>query len=152
MLTAMFACIEDQDGGFISRVSHGDGNPGTVDIDIHTLEAVQVDAYPAAVLHIGLTVRDVDLSAVAIYGQDLVSTTNNDLEVDAYVALEDLLDDGTRGLVLNLLDSTVVSFTDDFFLRPVVEDAISSGLTVIEQHPLAADIQELANAMGSRMP
>lgn len=152
MLTAMFACIEDQDGGIISHVSYGDGNPGTVDIDIQTLEAVQVDAYPAAVLHIGLTVRDVDLSAVAIYGQDLVSTTNNDLEVDAHVALEDLLDDGTRGLVLNLLDSTAVSFTDDFFLRPVVEDAISSGLTVIEQLPLAADIQELADAIGSRMP
>lgn len=152
MLEEVFACIGDQEGGTITRLSYGDNDPGTVDVVVDTLEAVQDDAFPGAVLHMGLTVRDVDLSAVNIYGQDLISTIDNDLVVDATVALGDQWDDGTRGLILDLLDSTQVHFVDDFFLRPVVEEYISSGLQVVQRRPLAADIQYLADTIGDEMP
>lgn len=152
MLGEIFDCIGGQEGGTITSLSYGDNDPRTVDVVVDALETVQDDAFPGAVLHVGLTIRDVDLSAVNIYGQDLISTTDNDLVVDAYVALDDLWEDGTRGLVLDLLDSTQVHFKDDFFLRPVVEEYISSGLRVVQRRPLAADVQELADTVGNEMP
>ncbi|HXK48393.1 MAG TPA: hypothetical protein PLT09_13175 [Deltaproteobacteria bacterium] len=152
MLGGIFECIEGQDSGLITRINYGDDNPNTVDVQVDTLEAVQDDAWPTAVLHLGLTIDDVDLSAVNLYGQDFISTSDNDLVLDMYVALQDVREDGTRGLVLDLLDSTEVYFVNDFFMRPVVEEMIASSLHVIERTPLVADLQYLTDTLHDAMP
>ncbi|HQI81694.1 MAG TPA: hypothetical protein PLR71_09050, partial [Deltaproteobacteria bacterium] len=147
-----FACMQDQDDGMITHISFGDGDPDTVDLEVVTLEPVRDDLFPGAVLHVELIIHDVDLSAVSVYGQDLITTRDNDLVLDLYLALDDMRTDGTHGIVLDLMDSAQVHFTRDFFLRTVVEDKIQEGLQVIELPPLAADLRQIADAMGDALP
>jgi hypothetical protein len=152
MMERSFACMQDQDAGMVTRISFGDGDPDTVDVEVVTLEPVLDDLFPGAVLRVEFIIQDVDLSAVSVYGQDLIATRDNDLVLDLYLALDDMRADGTHGVVLDLMDSAQVHFTRDFFLRTVVEDKIQEGLQVIELPPLAADLRQIADAMGDALP
>lgn len=152
MMERSFACMQDQDAGMITRISFGDGDPDTVDVEVVTLEPVRDDLFPGAVLRVEFIIQDVDLSAVSVYGQDLIATRDNDLVLEMYLALDDMRTDGTHGIVLDLLDSAQAHFTRDFFLRTVVEDKIREGLQVIELPPLAADLRQIADAMGDALP
>jgi hypothetical protein len=148
----IFDCIRSQDAGLLSQLSYGDGNPGTVDIKVNAFEAVQSDAYPSAVIHAGFTIQGVNLSALNLYGQDLITTSNNDLQMDLYIALEDEYGDGQRGLVIDLLGSSQVQFKNDFFLRPVLEKILESQLQVIKRAPVSADLQYLFDELGDALP
>ena len=121
-------------------------------VEINTLEPVHNDTSPSAIIHLAFTIHDVNLSAINLYGQDLITTTNNNLKVDMYIALEDQGSTGKRGLVLDFLGSPYVSFQNDFFLRPVIEEKIASGLKVIEGSPLVADLQSIFSTLGDQLP
>jgi len=147
-----FDCIRTDGTGLISALSYGDGDPGTVDIDLKTLDTVQDGAFPSAVIHAVFTIRNVSLAAADVYGQDLISTQNNDLDIDAYIALGDVDAEGNRGLVIDLLGSAQARFKNDFFLRPVLEDILETELQVIERAPLSADLKNLGSTIREALP
>ena len=147
-----FEYIRTQESGIISSLSYGNNNPSTVNLEVIDFKAVHDALYPSAIIHLVFIIHDVDLAAINIKGQDLITTKDNDLNVDMYVALEDTRSDGKRGLVFNLLGSPRVSFQKDFFLRPILEEKIASGLKVIERPPLVADLQSIFKTLGDSLP
>ena len=103
-------------------------------------------------MHLTFTIPDVNLTAVNLSGQNLITTSNNNLVVDMYIALEDQESNGQRGLVLDFLGTPLVSFQNDFFMRSVIEGKIATGLQVVEYSPLVADIQSLFSYLGDQLP
>jgi len=148
----MFETIREQDSGLITRLDYGDGKSGTLDLTVRTFEALQNDAYPSAVIHTVFTVHGLNLKAVNLYGQDLISTTNNDLTVELYIAVKDEYGNGKRGLVLDLLGASNVQFKDDFFLRPVLEQVLESELQVICHTPLSVNLEKFFHTLSEAMP
>jgi hypothetical protein len=146
-----FEYIRTQESGIISSLSYGN-NSSTLNIEVIDFKAIHNALYPSAIIHLAFIIHDVDLTAINIKGQDLITTKDNDLNADMYVALEDTRGDGKRGLVFNLLGSPRVSFQKDFFLRPIIEEKIASGLKVIERPPLVADLQSIFKALGNSLP
>jgi hypothetical protein len=151
-VTEAFEYIRTQESGIISSLSYGNNNLNTVNIEIIDFKAIHDAIYPSAIIHLVFIIHGVDLAAINIKGQDLITTKDNDLSVDMYVALEDIRSDGKRGLVFNLLGSPHVSFQKDFFLRPFLEEKIASGLKVIERPPLVADLQSIFTTLGDSLP
>ena len=147
-----FNAIKTQDSGIISSLSYGDNNPNTIDIEIVDFKSVHNAAYPSAVIHLGFIIHDVTLAALNIKGQDLITTKNNDLNVDMFIAIDDQGSGGTRGLVFNFLGSPGLSFNKDFILRSVVEQKIASGLVLVERTPLVTDLQKLFETLGDLLP
>jgi hypothetical protein len=89
---------------------------------------------------------------VNIFGQDLITTRNNNLMVDMYLTLEDQSSTASHCLVFTLIGSPSVSFQNDFLLRPVIEEKIVSGLRVIERAPLVADLKSVFAALRDALP
>ena len=147
-----FNSIKAQDSGIISSLSYGDNNPNTIDIEIVDFKSVHTPAYSSAVIHLDLIIHDVTLAAININGQDLITTKDNDLNVDMFIAIDDQRSGGIRGLVFDLLGSPSLSFKKDFILRSVVEQKIASSLVLIERSPLVADLQKLFETLGDLLP
>ena len=84
-----FNSIKNQDSGIISSLSYGDNNPDTIDIEIVDFKSVHNAAYSPAVIHLAFIIHDVTLTALNIKGQDLITTRNNDLSVDMFIAIDD---------------------------------------------------------------
>jgi hypothetical protein len=152
MIGEVFDTIRGQDPGLITRLDYGDGEPGTVDLTVNIFEAVQSDTYPSAIIHTVFTIHGVNLQAVNLYGQDLMSTTGNDLTVELYVAVKDEYGDGRRGLVLDLLGVADVHFRDDFFLKPVLEQVLESELQVVGYAPLSLNLEKFFHTLGEAVP
>ena len=147
-----FKNILTQNLSTISSLSYGDNNANFLGIEVNTFEPVHDDAYPNAIMHLTFTIPNVNLTAVNLSGQNLITTSNNNLMVDMYIALEDQESDGQRGLVLDFLGTPLVSFQNDFFMRSVIEEKIATGLQVVECSPLVADIQSLFSTLGDQLP
>ena len=147
-----FKNILTQNSSTISSLSYGDNNANFLGIEVNTFEPVHDDAYPNAIMHLTFTIPNVNLTAVNLSGQNLITTSNNNLMVDMYIALEDQESDGQRGLVLDFLGTPLVSFQNDFFMRSVIEEKIATGLQVVECSPLVADIQSLFSTLGDQLP
>ncbi len=147
-----FTTIKTQDSGIISSLSYGDNNPNTIDIEIVDFKSVHSSAYPSAVIHLNFIIHDVNLAALNIKGQDLITTQKNDLNVDMFIAIDDQVSGGKRGLVFDLLGSPSLSFKKDFILRSVVEQKIASGLVLIELAPLVTDLEKLFETLGDLLP
>lgn len=145
VVDAVTSCLGQKDGGLLSRFSHG----GVV---VNLVESADDPSHPQGVIHLNLTIKNVDLSAVDIYGQDLISTTGNDMTIDACVAISDIRSDGSRGLVLDLGNTPVVHFSKDFFLRGPVEDMIAASLRRIEVGAPAADLASIVDLVKDKMP
>ncbi|MGO9147640.1 MAG: hypothetical protein ACLQDF_14860 [Desulfomonilia bacterium] len=147
-----FKNILTQNLSTISSLSYGDNNANFLGIEVNTFEPVHDDAYPNAIMHLTYTIPNVNLTAVNLSGQNLITTRNNNLMVDMYIALEDQESDGQRGLVLDFLGTPLVSFQNDFFMRSVIEEKIATGLQVVECSPLVADIQSLFSTLSDQLP
>jgi hypothetical protein len=93
-----FNSIKTQDSDIISSLSYGDNNPNTIDIEIVDFKSVHNAAYPSAVIHLDFIIHDVTLAALNIKGQDLITTKNNDLNMDMFIAIDDQGSGGIRGL------------------------------------------------------
>lgn len=147
-----FDCIRTRNADIVNSLTYGDNNPDTIDIVVTDFEAVHDATCPSAVLHLGFTIYGVTLSAVTIYGNDLITTTDNTLDVDMLIAVSDQRNDGTRGLVFKFSTPPLVSFQNDFFMRTVFEEKIADGLVIIERSPLAASLQDLFKTIGDAIP
>jgi hypothetical protein len=147
-----FNYINYQDSSIVTSLSYGDNNSSTCDVEINTFEPVHNDNYPFAVIHLVFTIHSVSLTAINVCGQDLITTKNNNLKVETYVALEGQGADGKHCLAINLLGSPRVSFQNDFFMRTAIEEKIASGLKSFEHSPLVADIQSIFNTMSDHLP
>ncbi len=147
-----FKNILTQNSSTISSLSYGDNDANFLGIEVNTFEPVHDDAYPNAIMHLTFTIPNVNLTAVNLYGQNLITTNDNNLMVDMYIALEDQESDGQRGLVFDFLGTPQVSFQNDFFLRSAIEEKIASGLKVVERSPLVVDIQSLFSKLGNQLP
>jgi hypothetical protein len=147
-----FKNILTQNSSTISSLSYGDNNANSLGIEVNTFEPVHNDAYPTAIMHLTFTIPNVNLTAVNLYGQNLITTSNNNLMVDMYIALEDQESNGKRGLVFDFLGTPQVSFQNDFFMRSVIEGKIASGLQVVERSTLVADIQSIFSYFGDQLP
>jgi hypothetical protein len=143
-----FQNILTQNSSTISSLSYAN----SLGIEVNTFEPVHDDAYPNAIMHLTFTIPNVNLTAVNLSGQNLITTSNNNLMVDMYIALEDQASDGRRGLVFDFLGTPLVSFQNDFFMRSVIEGKIASGLQAVECSPLVADIQSLFSYLGDQLP
>ena len=148
MVGEAFQNILTQNSSTISSLSYAN----SLGIEVNTFEPVHDDAYPNAIMHLTFTIPHVNLTAVNLSGQNLITTSNNNLMVDMYIALEDQGSDGRRGLVFDFLGTPLVSFQNDFFMRSVIEEKIASGLQVVERSPLVADIQSLFSYLGDQLP
>lgn len=135
----LFSSIRQNGPSFITDLRYGDSDPSTVDVVVHSIDAVRFDAEPSAVLRVRFTIRDVTLAALPMFGQDFLSTSANDLLVDAYLAVDDSGEGGEVRLVLDLLDSVSAAFSQPFFLRSSIEHMIASELRKIELPPLSFD-------------
>lgn len=144
--------VRRQGAGLISRLDYGDGRAGTPDLTVHTFEALQSETYPSAVIHTVFTVHGLTLEAVNLYGRNLVSTINNDVTMELFIAVKDEYGDGKRGLVLDLLGAAKVRFRDDFFLRPEMEKVLENQLQVICCKPLSVKLDKLFQTLGEAMP
>jgi hypothetical protein len=143
-----FQNILAQNSSTISSLSYAN----SLGIEVNTFEPVHDDASPNAIMHLTFTIPDVNLTAVNLSGQNLITTSNNNLMVDMYIALEDQASDGRRGLVFDFLGTPLVSFKNDFFMSSVIEEKIASGLQVVELSPLVTDIQSLFSYLGDQLP
>ena len=152
ILRDVFAYVAEQSPGFISGIGYGDSNPDTVDVDIAALQSVSTENYPRAVLQISLVVKDVDLSALPLYGQNLISTVNNDLFIDFYFSIDDKAADGSIRFILDFSDPVQIRFERDFFLKDVVIDMLKEQLTGIDLAPFARDLSGLYDRVISDMP
>ncbi len=146
VVDAVTSCLEEGSGeGVLSLFSYKS-------VDVNLVESAYDDTRLQSVLHVNLTVRGVNLRAAKVFGQELVSTSDNDMTVDACVGISDLRADGSRGLVLTLGGPVVVSFSRDFFLRPLVEDLIAQSLARIELASPSADLAHLLDLLEKKMP
>lgn len=143
----VFKCIKEQAPDVISELSYGDGDPGTVDVAVNALDVADTDSYPEAVLHVNFTIYGVNLT-MKLFSQDFIETHDNDLTIDLYIKVWDQGEDGNRCLVLDMLDSALVSFENDFFLRGLVEETLEKSITRIELPPISFQLGELMNDMG----
>ncbi|MGC9325347.1 MAG: hypothetical protein ACP5G0_11430 [Desulfomonilia bacterium] len=151
LISGVFSYIEVEGTDLISLLSFGDGDLSTPDVMISRLEAVQSIEYPQALLRISLTIEDIDLAAFPLYGQNLVTTQDNDLSIDLFAALQDM-DGGKRQLVVNFFDSASLEFSKDFFLRPIVEDLLVSELDLVAADPISIDLGELLLTVKDILP
>jgi hypothetical protein len=147
-----FNYFKTQNSGIVSSLSYGDNNPNTIDIEIVDFKSVHNAAYSSAVIHLDFIIHNVNLAALNIKGQDLITTKNNDLNVDMFIAIEDQGNGSKRGLVFDFLGSPSLSFKKDFILRSVVEQKIASSLFVIELAPLVTDLDKLFETLGNLLP
>ena len=152
ILRDVFAYIADQSPGFISGIGYGDSNPDKVDVDIATLQSVSTEDYPRAVLQISLVVRDVDLYALPLYGQNLISTVNNDLFIDFFFSIDDKGTDGSIRFILDFSDPVQMRFARDFFLKDVVLEMLKDQLTGIDLAPFACDLSNLYDEITTGLP
>ncbi len=148
----VFDSLNRQGAGFIAGISYGDNDPETVDVTVHTLEAVHLDDLPRAVLRLQFTVQDVSLSALPLYGQHCITTVRNDFLVETCLAVEDAGPDGEVGLVFDLLDTAGVAFSQPFFFQSLVERAIAFELGRIELPPLAIDPADAGYDLANLLP
>jgi len=152
MLRDVFAYVADQSPGFIMSIGYGDNDSDTVDVEITSLATMSEENYPRAVLRISLIVKDVDLYALPLYGQNLVTTINNDLFIDFFFSIEDKGKDGSIRFVLDFSDPVQVRFERNFFLKNVVVDMLQDQLTGIDLAPFARDLSGLYDRITSDMP
>lgn len=139
-------CLSGEAGSLVTRFDYGGLSVNLVE------SSAGRDSNENAVLHINLTLRDVDLQAFGMFGQALVSTAGNDLNIDAYAAVGDVLSSGGRGLVVDLGDSAAVSFSRDFFLRPMVEGFIAFAIRRIELPTPSAPLERVLSSLGAHLP
>lgn len=135
----VFAYIAEERPSLITSLRYGDSDPSTKDIVITSLEPVSSGAYPGAVLHVSFTVRNVSLIALPLYGQNLVATQANDLNVDTWLSIGNT-SQASPHLVLDFLGSAHAAFARPFFLGSAVENMIASQITHLKLHPLALDL------------
>ncbi|MBN2298103.1 MAG: hypothetical protein JXM72_05890, partial [Deltaproteobacteria bacterium] len=151
MLDEMFqkaiSNIAGQGSGVINEISYGDSDPSTTDVVITSLRAENNESYPRSELHISLIIKDVYLSACSLYGQSLITTSDNDLAVSCYLAIEDEGEDGSIRVILDLSDSAQVQFEQEFFLKDVVEELLLTQLTKIELPCLVSDLAGLGDGL-----
>lgn len=145
VLREVTTCLASGSGGAVTGFSFDR-------MVVNLVESAPEEVFPGAVVHINLTLEGVDLSAVDVYGDDLVVTTDNDLTVDMFVAVTDVRTDGSRGLVLDLGNTATASFQKDFFLRPLVEETLSASLGRFELSCPSATVEEAASMLKERLP
>jgi len=136
----------------IPSLSYGDDDPSTSDIEVSAFHSVDNPAYPSTVVHVSFIVHDVDMTAVNIKGQGLITTRDNDLVVDLHVDVNDQGKNNRRCLVFNLAGSPSATFQKDFMLRSTFEEIIGQGLSAAERSPLAAELNDLWSALENNMP
>ncbi len=152
VLKQAFADIPMRYPGIISNLSYGDGDANTVDIEIVDLRAADNASYPTSVVHLAFIIHDVDMAAMNLNNQNLITTSDNDLAVEMYIDVYDQGDNNRRCLAFDLLGSPRVSFQKDFLLKTVFEDKIAAGLQVVELSPLVTELNTLFSTLRNRLP
>lgn len=136
----LFDSIRQDSPSLVTELKFGDSDPSTVDVAVHSIEAVHSDAMPRAVLRARFTIRDVTLAALPLYSQSFLSTSSNDLLVDTYLAVDDTGSEGDVHLVFDLMDSVRATFSQPFFLQSTLERLIATELGRIELPPISFDL------------
>ena len=152
ILRDVFSYAEEQSPGFIECFGYGDNDPDTLDVEITSLAAMSEENYPRAVLRISLVVKDVDLYALSLYGQNLVSTVNNDLFIDFFFSIEDKGKDGSIRFILDFSNPVQVRFERDFFLKALVIDMLQDQITGIDLSPFTRDLSGLYDVIMTGLP
>ncbi len=148
----VFRNILSQGSGLFTDLGYGDADPATIDIDVVTLRPLSTQTRPQAVFQVSLIVQDVHFEALPLYGENLVTTTNNDLAMSFYLAIEDAGGDGSIHLVLDFSNSVQLSFLQDFFMKSVVEEMLISQLTRIELPPFSCDLSGMDDEIIAALP
>lgn len=152
VLKQAFADIKMRYPGLISSLSYGDGDANTVDIEIVDLRAADNTSYPTSVVYLALIIHDVDMAAMNLKNQSLITTADNDLKVEMYLDVYDQGENNRRCLAFDLLGSPRVSFQKDFLLKTVFEGKIAAGLQVVEISPLVTELNTLFSTLRNRLP
>jgi len=147
----VFAYIAEERPSLITSLRYGDSDPSTKDIVITSLEPVSSGAYPGAVLHVSFTVRNVSLIALPLYGQNLVATQANDLNVDTWLSIGNT-SQASPHLVLDFLGSAHAAFSRPFFLGDAVGNMIASEITQLKLHPMALDLAGSKDFLRDTLP
>ncbi|HOW99493.1 MAG TPA: hypothetical protein PK545_02645, partial [Deltaproteobacteria bacterium] len=149
---ALFTSLVSANPGVFSSLSFGDADPATTDVVVNSLEAARSAAFPDADLHLNFTLKNVTFSGLPLYGQDFVSTSHNDLTIDACLAIRDADGQGRVRLVLDPMGSARATFAGPFFFQGVIEEEIASGIGTINLPPVALDIDGLFGEWKDSLP
>lgn len=143
----VFEAIRQENANLITSLSYGDGDPSTCDFTIDSLDFLDTDSNPdAKTAAIRFTVKQVDLKAASLFGISLITTQDNDLDIEATFSIEYREDETGEWIVLDTLSVQDVAFAKPFdknlpFVNEMVEDMIRKDLEKMQAREY--DIGEL---------
>ncbi len=146
----VFETIRQENANLITNLGYGDGDPSTHDFTVNSLAFHDIDSNPdVKIAAIHFTVKQVDLDAVSLFGISVITTQDNDLNIDATFSVEYREDETGKRIVLDTQSVQDVAFTEPFrsfdkdapFVNGMVEDMIRTDLEEMEAREY--DISEM---------
>jgi hypothetical protein len=125
--------------GLVTMLSYGDGNPSTDDVVVNSLVLADTANPYIKTATMDFTVRMVDLEAISLFGFPLISTHDNDLDIQADFTLEYRETGGGTYVVVSTRSVSSVNFSKTFIGILSVQEMIRQELLGMEEKPFALD-------------